>query len=74
LKLTFRPRGEERVRLWVVQLREGGDWTTVILPGGQNSYRLEEKGPGARADRVAVAAVDRTGNQGPAVVERLRER
>src|SRR5262249_28527653 len=27
LRLTFRPRGDDRVRLWVVQLREGGEWS-----------------------------------------------
>jgi uncharacterized lipoprotein YddW (UPF0748 family) len=74
LRLTFRPRGDDRVRLWVVQLREGGEWSTAILPGSQTSYPVEAKGKGGRPDRVAVSAVDRTGNQGPPAIERLRGR
>ncbi|MBW3621844.1 MAG: hypothetical protein KY468_00365, partial [Armatimonadetes bacterium] len=51
--------------LWVVQYRTGTAWKTVLLPGEQSSYTVEEGAPQTSVDGVAVTAVDRLGNAGP---------
>ena len=53
---------------WVVRSRDdGGQWTWAIRPGTERSQAVR---PGVRA--VAVSAVDRAGNEGPARVVEVR--
>lgn len=70
LTVTMTPaEDDDAVRWWVVRWRAGGDWTFDIVPGARRTYTLafnaEEKG---RPDVLAVSAVDRLGNEGPALV------
>ena len=53
---------------WVVRTRDdGGRWSWAIRPGTERSQAVR---PGVRA--VAVSAVDRAGNEGPARVVEVR--
>jgi len=70
LTLTMEPSGEQSVRWWVVQSRRGGEWTTDIVPGPQRTYELERDPEESWPEVVAVSAVDRAGNQGPAMILR----
>ncbi|HEY0778359.1 MAG TPA: family 10 glycosylhydrolase, partial [Gemmatirosa sp.] len=62
--------GDVEPWLWVVQLREGERWDTVVLPGSAREYvpvRSAYAGgdvPGP--DEVRAYGVDRTGREGPA--------
>ncbi len=58
-------RGEgEPAWLWVLQFQVKGVWTTEILPANQTTRTFSDSKP----DIVAVSAVDRAGNEGPAAV------
>ena len=63
--VDFRPRGEDRVWLWVVRYRTGADWTTMILPGHQRSHMFAGGSASVMPQAVTVSAVDRTGNESP---------
>jgi len=55
---------DEPVRQWVVRTRRGGAWSWEILPVGVGTYVIPaSRGP---VEAVAVSAVDRAGNEGPA--------
>ncbi|HSV75259.1 MAG TPA: family 10 glycosylhydrolase [Chthonomonadales bacterium] len=54
--LRWDPRGDETARLWVVQTRVGGAWTTAILPQGERAAPAP-----AGLEAAAVSAVDRSG-------------
>jgi uncharacterized lipoprotein YddW (UPF0748 family) len=71
LELAFGPARGERPWLWLVRVRSSDSWTTRILPAVQTSYPLAPPRTGMGVDLAAVAAVDRTGNLGPAAVVRL---
>jgi uncharacterized lipoprotein YddW (UPF0748 family) len=57
----------EPVWLWVVQYKAGKSWRTKVLPGRQTAVTLEPAGDDG-ITRVAVSAVDRSGNQSSARV------
>lgn len=59
LELAVEPGGEEPVRLWAIQSRELGRWTTLIVTGDMRTVLL----PGL-PEVVAVRAVGRTGMAG----------
>ena len=62
--VAFSPAlGSEPVRRWIVREELGGTWTWRLLPETERTAVL-----GVGATRVAVAAVDRAGNEGPAVL------
>lgn len=61
-KLSWESGAAERPQLWVLQYRHSGEWTTQILPGDRRSLILD----GVPPDAVAISAVDRAGNLGPA--------
>ena len=59
----------QKAWLWLLQVRAGNEWHTEILPADQTS-----RNPGRLAPEiVAVSAVDRNGNVGPAAVVRIRK-
>lgn len=58
-KVDFSPRGTQKVWLWVIRSRFGGDWSTLILPGSERTHIFSSDKP----DAVVVSAVDRTGNE-----------
>ena len=62
LSFNWRPRGRERAFLWVVRVREGSDWRTLVLPHASRSHRFEPAGA-AGPLLLAVSAVDRSGNE-----------
>ena len=66
--LRFQPGGAKSVTSWLVQSRVGGVWHTTILPGPERTYILDSGE--SLADVINVAAVDRVGNIGPAVLLR----
>ena len=45
---------------WVLQVRRGGEWRTLILPGGRAGETFETQG----ADTIALTPVSRTGIAG----------
>jgi uncharacterized lipoprotein YddW (UPF0748 family) len=64
--VTWRAGNDTPVRIWVVQYRSGTRWASALVPGHQNSYAIPAGEGTAAIDEVAVSAVDRLGNQGPA--------
>ncbi len=73
-RVTLDPAaGEGAPWLWVLQLREGERWDTVVLPGSARAYEPARRADvggdayGAYApDEVRAFGVDRTGRDGPA--------
>jgi hypothetical protein len=66
--LRFQPGGGKSVTSWLVRSRVGDVWHIAILPGPERTYILNSgESP---ADAISVAAVDRVGNIGPAVLLR----
>jgi uncharacterized lipoprotein YddW (UPF0748 family) len=61
--LTWTPAPTGEAFRWVVQVRQGGDWKTQILPRNQTAMRFE-----TLPEAVAVTGVDRNGHAGPPVV------
>ena len=64
------PGGKERPWRWIVRIETGGAWRTLLLPGYVDAPALEVAIPDGVPTRVAVSAVDRTGNEGPARIVR----
>jgi uncharacterized lipoprotein YddW (UPF0748 family) len=62
----FAPRDGQFVWQWIVQSRTDGSWRTTILPGSARSHILKDEE--ARADFVAVTALDRNGNPSATLV------
>lgn len=74
LRIRFRPGDGEDPRVWLVQLRIEGEWEAVVVPGSARALVPDRSPPGEpprRAEAVAVSAVDRVGNRGPAAVIRV---
>ena len=65
--LSLAPGRGTPPRLWVVRARYGSRWTVEVLPAARD--RVELTGP-APLEEVAVSAVDRLGNEGPATTIR----
>ena len=67
VRLDFQPQGDQSVWLWVVRWRVGESWTVKLIPGNRRSWTI---GTPARRDSrpldVAVSAVNRLGEEGPA--------
>lgn len=70
LRISVEPGGDQTVRWWVIRWRYGGDWTIDVVPGPSRTYRLERPSTSTGPHLVSVSAVDRSGNEGPAVVLR----
>ena len=67
VEVSWRAGKQEQAWLWLLQVRRGKDWTTMVLPGTQGSCALAQPAPNV----IALTAVDRFGNTGrPAVVAR----
>jgi hypothetical protein len=65
LGVSWQSGGPEIVAQWVVQARNGNQWSLEIVSGARKIHALEA------ADVVAVSAMDRCGNlSAPAVFER----
>ena len=60
VKISWQASGEEKVWLWLLQIRKGGQWTNIILPGDKRSHVL----PGDAPEAISLSPVDRVGNLG----------
>lgn len=69
-RITMQPSGDETVRWWVVRWQRGGQWETDIVPGPTRTYQLMRQSQSLGPTFIAVSAVDRSGNEGPAMVLR----
>jgi hypothetical protein len=56
------------VRTTHQRTRAADDWTIDVVPGAQQRYVIERTDAAPWPDEVAVSAVDRLGNEGPAMV------
>lgn len=63
--LMMQPAAGTTAWRWVVRLQYGEQWIVDIVPGWQQTYPLPRAAP---PDGMAVSAVDRAGNEGPAYV------
>ena len=68
--LRAEPGSKERAFRWIVRIETDSTWRTVLLPGLGDVRALEVAIPGGVPARIAVAAVDRTGNEGPSAIVR----
>lgn len=62
VKLSWESVAGESPRLWVLQYRRSGEWTTQIFPSDRRSLIID----GVPPEALAISAVDRAGNLGPA--------
>ena len=69
VKLSWESAPPELSRLWVLQYRRSGAWTTRFLSADSQTQILDGELP----DLLALSAVDRTGNLGPAATVQLRK-
>lgn len=60
LSISWLPTGSQKVWLWALQWKDGRNWHTEILPGGQTTLRLTART--ASPQIIALRAVDRYGN------------
>jgi hypothetical protein len=60
--LAWNPGGGKAAWLWVLYSHVSGEWRSEILPAVTTGMPLPED-PAQFPDRVAVSAVDRTGNE-----------
>ena len=70
LRFTMEPAGPQTVRWWVVRYRRRAEWTIDIVPGPTRTYQLDLGASGPAPEIIAVSAVDRAGNESPAMVLR----
>ncbi len=72
--VDFVPGSQEKVWRWVVRSRYGPDWTTVLLPGIQETYMFAPSTAAAPPDEVVVSAVDRLGNESRPTIAKVGPR
>lgn len=71
IKVEWNARGIKPVFLWVVSVKNGLTWKSVVLPGSVKSYTISGSNAGVTLEApVAVSAVDRLGNESPRTVVR----
>jgi uncharacterized lipoprotein YddW (UPF0748 family) len=70
LRFTMEPAGPQTVRWWAVRYRRRAEWTIDIVPGPTRTYQLDLRASGPAPEVIAVSAVDRAGNESPAMVLR----
>jgi len=65
-KLKWKPEGNEKVSVWVLQIKDGANWRTQILP-----EQVREEKLGSLPEAVALTAVDRCNvASAPAVLQK----
>ncbi|WP_227624994.1 glycoside hydrolase family 10 protein [Fimbriimonas ginsengisoli] len=67
--LKWRPDGDNDVRFYQITVQVGEKWGTPSVTSADN---LKIKQPSGAVTRVAIAAIDRTGNESGQTVVRLR--
>lgn len=68
-KITWRPRGSESVFVWAVYAYVNGSWRFEVVPGNKTAVEFSEE-HGAVPTLIAVAAVDRHGNESDHAIAR----
>ncbi len=66
--VDFAPQGSDKIWRWVLRYRTGTEWTTVLLPGTQQSHTFAGGRSSPPPAEVAISAVDRTGNESQVVI------
>ena len=62
--LSFKARGKaEDVWVWALYYRSGGIWRMQVLAGNVNHFDLKQETATKQISVVAIAAVDRSGNE-----------
>lgn len=69
IRLYWKPTGKQKIRLWVLQMKKGREWTTNILPGTQSSFTVSEN----QVENLVVSGVSQYGIQGAIAVADVRE-
>lgn len=67
---SWQPKGGESVWLWAVYARHGQTWTLQVLPAHQMQCILTDDSALGRLEAIAVAAIDRCGNESPRTVRK----
>ena len=65
LDVAVQSGGPEPASHWIIRSRRGDAWSWEVVMPGVGTYVLP-RGAGATIEAVAVSAVDRVGNEGPA--------
>jgi uncharacterized lipoprotein YddW (UPF0748 family) len=60
-RITWKPAPKDEIRLWVLQTRHGGEWTSQIFAAKERTFPLAK----ARPDVIALTAIDKYGNASP---------
>lgn len=68
IQLNWKPTGNKKVWLWVVQTKTGSEWTLNILPSRETSAVLTN----TPFESVAVSAVTRDGIQGAIAIVKVK--
>lgn len=63
VRVDFSARGSEKVWLWILRYRYGPDWSTLVIPGAQETHMFDGGASAPVPDQVAISAIDRTGNE-----------
>jgi len=62
--ISWTAQGTEPAFWWLVYLKQGETWKSIILPGATMNYKVPQPNAGEPAvSLVAVSAVDRSGNE-----------
>lgn len=64
-ELHLQTKGGDAPWLWVVQIKRGEQWQTVILPGTTKKYSLPSSAGQVSCDSIAITAVNRIGVGSP---------
>src|SRR5205823_5266586 len=72
--LSFKARGKpEDVWVWALYYRSGGIWHMQVLPGNVNHFELKRETATKEISIVAIAAVDRSGNESKRRVVEMKQ-
>jgi hypothetical protein len=71
VRITWNAGKGERAWLWAVYTKHGKQWKLHVVPGDQNELVVRDDPSFGDVTAVAIAAVDRTGNESKRVMPKL---
>jgi uncharacterized lipoprotein YddW (UPF0748 family) len=71
-QVSWKTGSSEQAWLWTVYTLQGKKWTTHVMPATSTTLALQPDSKGAMPTKVAVAAVDRNGNESEKVTVELK--
>jgi len=72
--LSFKARGKgQDLWLWALYIRSGGFWRMQVLPGNVNHFAVKQEAATKQIAVVAIAAVDRSGNESKRRVVEMKQ-